>query len=54
MFASAGANDNTIRLWSLDLDEVMSRGCDWARDYLTNNPNVSKEDRKICDGIGSK
>ncbi|RCJ20595.1 hypothetical protein A6770_31300 [Nostoc minutum NIES-26] len=46
--------DNTIKLWSLDFDEVMARGCDWARDYLTNNPNVSEEDRKICDGIGNK
>ncbi|ACB51536.1 WD-40 repeat protein [Crocosphaera subtropica ATCC 51142] len=46
--------DNTIKLWSLDLDEVMTRGCDWVRDYLTNNPNVSEEDRKICDGIGNE
>ena len=36
------------RLWSLDLDEVLDRGCEWARDYLTNNPRVSEEDRKLC------
>jgi WD40 repeat protein/uncharacterized caspase-like protein/energy-coupling factor transporter ATP-binding protein EcfA2 len=48
--ASISSSDGTIKLWSLDLDKVMSRGCDWARDYLTNNPNVSEEDRKICDG----
>ncbi|HBE17142.1 MAG TPA: hypothetical protein DEG17_23810 [Cyanobacteria bacterium UBA11149] len=47
-------SDQTIKLWSLNFDDVMSRGCNWARDYLTNNPNVSAEDRKICDGIGSK
>jgi WD40 repeat protein len=57
-FTSDGKNiitlDNGLKLWSLDLNDVMTRGCDWVRDYLTNNPNVSEEDRKICDGIGSK
>jgi WD40 repeat protein/uncharacterized caspase-like protein len=51
--ASAGG-DNTVKLLSLDLGDVMKRGCNWARDYLTNNPNVSEEDRKICDGIDTK
>jgi WD40 repeat protein/energy-coupling factor transporter ATP-binding protein EcfA2 len=48
--ASAG-KDGTVKLWSLDLDEVLKTGCDWARDYLINNPNVSEEDRKLCEGI---
>ncbi|MEO0924243.1 MAG: caspase family protein [Cyanobacteria bacterium J06643_13] len=47
---SLGQYDEKAEYWSLDLDEVMSRGCDWARDYLGSNPNVSEEDRKICDG----
>lgn len=49
---SSFSNDSSdiVKLWSLDLDGVMSRGCDWVRDYLENNPNVSEEDRKICDG----
>jgi WD40 repeat protein/energy-coupling factor transporter ATP-binding protein EcfA2 len=47
--ASISSRDGTIKLWSLDLDDVMTRGCDWARDYLKNNPNVSEEDKKICD-----
>ncbi|BAZ22297.1 WD-40 repeat-containing protein [Kalymmatonema gypsitolerans NIES-4073] len=51
---ASASGDKTIKLWSLDLDYVMGRGCDWARGYLTNNPNVSEEDQKICDGIGSK
>jgi WD40 repeat protein len=51
---ASSSNDKIIKLWSLDLDDVVTRGCNWARDYLTNNPNVSEEDRKICDGIGSK
>ena len=45
---ASASHDETIKLWSLNLDDVLSRGCDWARDYLTNNPNVSEEDRKIC------
>ena len=48
---ASSSYDDTVKLWSLDLDEVMSRGCNWVRDYLENNPNVSEEDRKICDGI---
>jgi WD40 repeat protein len=51
---ASASRDGTIKLWSLDLNDVMSRGCNWARDYLTNNPNVSEEDRKICDGIANE
>ncbi|MGB3512962.1 MAG: caspase family protein [Microcoleaceae cyanobacterium] len=46
--------NNEVKVWSLDLDKVMIRGCNWARDYLTNNPNLSEEDRKICNGIDTK
>ncbi len=48
---ASASYDGTIKLWSLNLDKVLARGCDWVRDYLTNNPNVSEEDRKICKGI---
>ncbi len=51
---ASASNNNIVKLWSLDLDKVMARGCDWVGDYLTNNPNVSEEDRKICDGINIK
>jgi WD40 repeat protein len=50
MIASA-SDDQTIKLWSLDLNDVLTRGCSWARDYLANNPNLSQEDRQVCDGI---
>ncbi len=52
-FPNEGSED-TIKLWSLNLNETMKRGCNWARGYITNNPNVSEEDRKICDGIGDE
>ncbi|GAB4192744.1 MAG: AAA-like domain-containing protein [Coleofasciculaceae cyanobacterium] len=48
--ASASA-DGTIILWNLNLDSLMELGCDWVRDYLRNNPNVSDRDRHLCDCI---
>ncbi|MBD1837956.1 WD40 repeat domain-containing protein [Coleofasciculus sp. FACHB-501] len=46
--------DYTIKVWNLDLDDLLVRGCNWVRDYLENNPNVSKSDRSLCDGIGTQ
>jgi len=53
MIASA-SNDGTVILWNLDLDDLLRRGCDWLRDYLKTNPNVSESDRHLCDGIGTQ
>ncbi|AFZ14569.1 WD-40 repeat-containing protein [Crinalium epipsammum PCC 9333] len=41
--------DNTV-----DLDDLLLKGCNWAHDYLQNNPNVEESDRHLCDGISSK
>jgi hypothetical protein len=35
----------------LDLDDLLVRGCNWVRDYLQTNPNVSESDRSLCDGV---
>ena len=47
----------TVILWNLDLDDLLVRGCRLIRDYLKNSPDdspdVSQEDRKLCDGIKS-
>lgn len=40
--------DSAIKLRHLDLDALMAKGCDWIRDYLESNPNVSNEDRALC------
>ena len=54
---ASGSHDNTIKVWNLDLhnldnlDNLLVRGCDWVRDYLKNNPNVSESDRTLCDDI---
>jgi WD40 repeat protein len=57
MIASAD-DDGTVKLWrldskewNLDLEELLVRGCNWLRDYLKTNPNVSQSDRTLCDGI---
>ncbi|MGL5065478.1 MAG: WD40 repeat domain-containing protein [Microcoleus sp.] len=53
--------DKTVRLWDinpddliLDLDiklnNLLTKGCLWIRDYLKTNPNVSESDRNLCDG----
>ncbi|NET33875.1 MAG: hypothetical protein F6K19_17955 [Cyanothece sp. SIO1E1] len=38
------------------LDELLARGCDWLKDYLNENPQVSESDRHlyqaICDQLG--
>jgi WD40 repeat protein len=40
-------------LWNLDLkaNDLLRYGCDWARDYLKTNANLSESDRHLCDGI---
>ncbi|ARI81869.1 WD40 repeat domain-containing protein [Microcystis aeruginosa] len=55
---ATGSEDKTIKLWNgsngWDLDALMGRSCDWVRNYLLYNPNVSESDRHLCDGIGTK
>ncbi|MBP0030976.1 AAA family ATPase [Roseofilum sp. Guam] len=51
---SASADKTAVR-WDLEPlkkpDFLLRQGCDWIRDYLSHNPNVSDENSKICDGI---
>ncbi len=55
---ATGSEDKTIKLWNLntawDLDSLMGRSCDWVRNYLQYNPNVSESDKHLCDGIGTQ
>jgi WD40 repeat protein len=41
-------------LSNLTLDELITRGCNWVRGYLENNPNVTASDRHLCDGKPKK
>ena len=47
----ASASGNKVKLWNLDLDSLVAKSCEWLRDYLTHNPNVSASDRKLLDNI---
>lgn len=47
------ANQTEVIMWNLDLNYLLSKGCDWVRDYLQHNPNVSESDRHLCDDIGT-
>ena len=51
LISSGGVDEITSTFWSFNLDELMARGCYWARDYLENNPDVEQRDRHLCDGI---
>ena len=45
--------DKTVKLWNnWKFDRLHEWGCNWMRDYLENNPNVSESDKRLCDGIG--
>jgi WD40 repeat protein len=49
--------DNTVKLWSLDsmnFDNLLARGCAQVHDYLKNNPDVSNEDKRVCDGVDTR
>jgi len=43
-----------LSVWTLDVDSLLLNGCNWLRDYLKTNPNVSESDRHLCDGIGTQ
>jgi WD40 repeat protein len=50
---ASASRDNTVILWNLNLDDLMVKGCAWVGDYLHNNPNVSEQDKRLCDDIGT-
>lgn len=43
--------DKTIKIWNLDLDDLLARGCKKIFGYLKTNPNVTDEERVLCDDI---
>jgi len=55
MIVSA-SQDKTVKIWqltgiemqTLNLRQLLKRGCDRLHDYLTNNPNLNTGDRNIC------
>jgi WD40 repeat protein/energy-coupling factor transporter ATP-binding protein EcfA2 len=48
----ASSSRYDILIWHLYLDDLhhlLARGCNWARDYLQNNPNVKTDEKSLCD-----
>jgi WD40 repeat protein len=47
--------DNTAIVWDLNTvinsKHSLKLGCDWIKDYLQNNSDLSENDRKLCDGV---
>jgi hypothetical protein len=38
---ATGSDDGTARLWRVEsLDELLARGCEWLRDYLSSHPEA--------------
>jgi len=35
----------------MNLENLLKRGCKWLSDYLKTNPNISDEERCLCDDI---
>lgn len=50
----ASGREHDIKRWNLDLDDLLFRSCEWLQGYLKNNPNVSEEDRGMCDDVLQK
>lgn len=52
--SSSNGNDKRLKVWEIDLNlnSLIKRNCTKISNYLKHNPNVSKEDKKLCDGIG--
>jgi WD40 repeat protein len=44
--ASASA-DGKIILWNFDLDDLITKSCDWLRDYMTN-PTIPEDEKALC------
>ncbi|MEB3281258.1 MAG: WD40 repeat domain-containing protein [Lyngbya sp.] len=43
------SNGTEVVLWNFELDYLLKKGCDWVRDYLKNNPNVTEKERRLCE-----
>jgi WD40 repeat protein len=48
----ASAAQNQVILWNLSLDQLLSEGCSWLKDYLTSHQNNLPRDRNLCQNQG--
>ena len=45
---ASASDDDTVKLWNLDLDDLVERGCHWLHDYLTTNSTLTDAERQLC------
>ncbi len=44
----SGEEQQGLFWWNLDLDNLLTQGCDRLSDYLSTNPNVKPTEQKLC------
>ena len=47
----SASDDRTVIFWNLDLDDLLLQSCQWLGDYLRTNPNLSDDDRSLCNSV---
>ncbi|NJR19606.1 MAG: hypothetical protein HC785_30695 [Calothrix sp. CSU_2_0] len=40
---AAASIDNTINLWSLDIDDLLTQGCNYLKDYLVSRSELRQQ-----------
>ena len=50
---ATSSDDRSVKLWNLDLDFLLEKGCKRIENYLKYNPNISEDDRHLCDDINN-
>ena len=44
----SGEEQQGLFWWNLDIDNLLTQGCDRLDDYLSTNPNVKESNKKLC------
>ena len=39
---ASASGDKTIKLWNLNLDDLLAQGCSWLKSYLASHPDAAK------------
>ncbi len=50
LLCTAGT-DRTAVIWNFDMDKLSEYGCDWIRGYLRDSPELTDDERYLCDNV---
>ncbi|NET82152.1 MAG: NACHT domain-containing protein [Moorea sp. SIO1F2] len=45
---ATASSDKTVILWNFDLEDLVTKSCNWLHDYLVTHQDQEKELREIC------